>query len=159
MEGFAMLLGHMVGDFLLQEDFLAKNKVNPWPGPRPGGVKMPDGSPVVSTDLAHRLEMWDAGLKLWWVGNLACTVHCVVYALACWLFCCAWMPWWGALIVAVAHWPIDRFRLPKLVMERVTNQRAFANGVFAPWSVIVVDQSFHLLTLYGVWLLCKWVTP
>ena len=33
-------------------------------------------------------------------------------------------------------------------MVKLANQEAFATGPLAPWSVIVVDQCFHLLTLY-----------
>lgn len=159
MEGFAMLLGHMCGDYLLQWDYLAKNKTNPWPGPRPGTTRLPDGSLVVSDDLGRRLAMWDGGMTLWRVGHVTCTIHCVLYAFSCWLFCWAWMPWWAALVVAVVHWPIDRFKVARRWMDRISFQKEFAAGPLSPWSVVVVDNLFHLLTLYGVRLLCKWVTP
>lgn len=155
MESFAMLLGHLVGDFIAQDDWQASNKANPWPGPRPGRVRLPDGSPVVPIDLADQLAAWDFRTRRWWVGNLACTIHCVLYAVCCYVFCITWMPWWAAVIVGLVHWPIDRFRLPRLFMERVSNQRAFATGPLAPWSVVVVDQVWHLLTLYLVWLACR----
>lgn len=161
MEGFAMLLGHLVGDYILQEDWQARNKGNPWPGrePYPQRVWLTAGDTTAEPEGLSEQRAWWKARDQWRVGHLACTVHCTLYALSCWLFCHAWMPWWAALLVGVAHWPIDRFRLPRLAMERVTNQRAFATGPCAPWSFVLVDQIWHLLTLYGVWLLCNWVTP
>lgn len=152
-----MLLGHLVGDFIAQDDWQAANKANPSPvGDRPNtdwndGIGGGGRTPGTAEDAAR----WDAARRKWWVGHLACTVHCVLYALCCWVFCFAWMPWWGAVVVGLVHWPIDRFRLPRLFMERVHNQRVCARGPLAPWSVIVVDQVWHLLTLYLVWFVCR----
>ncbi|WP_143394018.1 hypothetical protein [Fimbriiglobus ruber] len=83
-------------------------------------------------------------------GHLACTVHCCLYTLA--VFACSlwWMPWWGLLVCFAVHWPIDRFRLAGRWMRNVSGQTVFASlppvGM-SPWSVIVVDNTFHLLTL------------
>lgn len=150
MEGFYLLCAHLVGDYLLQDDWLAGNKTNPWPGKRPGTDKLPDGSPVVPTDLAERLRLWDYGVKRWWVGNLACTVHCLLYTAAVAAFSFWWMPWWGYVVCFVAHWVIDRFRLAKVWMVHVARQESFAGGPLAPWSVIVIDNTFHLLTLAAI---------
>lgn len=170
MEGFAMLVGHMCGDFLAQEDWQASNKSNPHPGPRP---RWSEGAPDPLDRAAYtkwmlvrnvkaateKWEGWEDRNRAHWRGHLACTVHCVLYTLAVWPFCCTWMTWWGALIVFATHWPIDRFRLARVWMERVSHQKMFANGPLSPWSVIVVDQIFHLLALLGVRLLHLWVCP
>lgn len=117
MLGLELLLGHLVGDYVVQNDWMAGRK-------------------------------GEAGR----VGHLACTVHCIAYTLACWAFTFAWMPAWGLAVVFLAHWPIDRFRLAGWWMRNVSGQSFFAspdNRTF-PWSIIVVDNIFHLLTLYAV---------
>ena len=43
--------------------------------------------------------------------------------------------------------PIDRFRLAKVWMMRVSGQTVFATGPLAPWSIIIVDNVFHIVTL------------
>jgi hypothetical protein len=79
---------------------------------------------------------------------LACLVHCTLYTLAVWLFAMAWMPLWGLAACWLAHFAIDRYGLAGWWMRNVSNQGGFATGMFAPWSVVVVDNIFHLLTLY-----------
>lgn len=130
MIGFELLLAHLVGDYIVQNDWMAKNKVNQfWSG-------------------------WSAGLQ----GDWACTVHCLLYTLSVWAFSWHWIPWWGLLLCFTVHWPIDRFRLARKWMENVSGQRDFANGVFSPWSIIVVDNIFHLLTLYAIYLIHRGTT-
>lgn len=124
MDGFAMLLGHLVGDYIVQNDWMAKNKTKPW-------VPGPEGR----------------------YGHEACTIHCLLYTLAVWAFTWWWMPYWGLAICFAFHWPIDRFRLAKLWMIYVSGQKDFATGLLSPWSIIVVDNIFHLLTLYGIWVI------
>lgn len=150
MEGFYLLCAHLLGDYILQNDWQAANKANPWPGKRPGSVKMPNGSPVIPSDLGDQLLMWDAGMRRWWVGNFYCTVHCLLYTLAVAAFSFWWMPWWGYVACFVAHWGIDRFRLAGRWMRNFSGQAAFASGPLAPWSVIVVDNTIHLLTLAAI---------
>jgi hypothetical protein len=129
MIGFELLLAHLVGDYIIQNDWMAKNKVNSfWSG-------------------------W-AGVQ----GDWACTFHCLFYTLSVWAFAWYWMPWWGLLLCFAVHWPIDRFRLARKWMENVSGQRDFANGVFSPWSIIVVDNIFHLLTLYAIYLIHRGTT-
>lgn len=110
MIGFALLVGHMVGDYIAQNDWMAANKSR---------------------------------------SSVACFVHCVAYTFAVW--CCsaafyAWSPL-GLLIVFTAHFPLDRWRLAAWWMRNVSGQRGFADGPLAPWSAVVVDNTFHLATL------------
>lgn len=153
MDGFALLLGHLTGDYLLQNDWMAANKTNALAGRRPGRYHTEMGTDVY-------LEAGPVDEAEWWFrrsgekrGHRACTVHCLLYTLAVWAFSWHWLPWWGLIACFLAHWPIDRFRLARWWMENVAGQRLFSIGPLAPWSVIVVDQCFHLLTLYGIWLL------
>lgn len=110
MEGFGLLCGHLVGDYVFQNDYQAKRKTSSTP---------------------------------------VCLLHCVLYTLAVWLFSLWWMPAWGLAVVFAAHFVVDRWRLAGKWMG-CAGQREFASGVFAPWSVIVVDNTFHLVTLFAV---------
>lgn len=111
MDGLGLLLGHLVGDYIVQNDWMAANKTQrTWP----------------------------------------CFVHCVCYTLAVWAFSFWWMPWWGVLACFAFHLPIDRFRLAVWWMVNVSHQKAFATGMLSPWSIIVVDNTFHLLTLWVI---------
>jgi hypothetical protein len=141
MNGFGLLVGHLVGDFIFQNDYVAANKSNPWPGAEPNV-----DNPLRAMTTEHR--EWRARESGWRMGHVVCTAHCFFYTLAVWLFSYQWMPWWGLVVCLAAHWPIDRFRLAKAFMVRLNGQEGFATGPLAPWSVIVVDNTMHLLTLY-----------
>lgn len=131
MDGFALLLAHLLGDYVLQNDWQASNKTNGWHVEL--GIREP------------------AMMRAWWRGNVACTVHCCLYTLAVAALSWWWMPWWGLVVCFLVHWPVDRFRLARVWMEKVSGQKAFATGPLAPWSIIIVDNVFHLLTLYLIW--------
>jgi len=115
MESFGLLTGHLIGDYIVQNDWMAANK----------------GMPQK-------------------VGHLACTVHCLCYTLAVWACSFWWVPWWGLAICFAVHWPIDRWRLAGWWMRNVSGQAGFANGPLAPWSIIIVDNVFHLATLFAI---------
>lgn len=166
MDGFALLLGHLIGDFIVQNDWMAKNKVNlmaSCPGEKPSWTVDVDpvdreGFKIALEERNRRMAEYGQAYIAWEdgrCGHLACTVHCLCYTLAVWAFSWHWMPWWGLLLCFMIHWPIDRFRLARWWMENVSGQAAFASGPLAPWSVVVVDNVFHLLTLYGIWLLAR----
>lgn len=152
MDGFMLLVGHMVGDYVVQNDWQAANKTNPVPsGPRPAtnwhdGIGGGGRTPGTEDEAAA----WDDVLRKWWVGHAACTAHCLLYTLAVWACSFWWMPWWGLVACFVIHWPVDRFGLAKKWMVNVSGQKKFATGVLSPWSIIVVDNTFHLLTLGGI---------
>lgn len=107
MDGFGLLVGHLLGDYVLQDDWQAVNKTR---------------------------------------SSLACAVHCTLYTLAVWLCSFWWLPWWGLLVCWLAHFPLDRWRLARRWMS--LRQEAFATGPLSPWSVVVVDNTLHLLTLF-----------
>jgi hypothetical protein len=114
MEGLGLLLGHLIGDYILQDDWQAANKTSPAP-----------------------------------IGHVACTLHCTLYTLAVWLCSFWWMPWWGLAICWLAHFPVDRWRLARVLM-RWTNHEAFATGPLSPWSIILTDNIVHLAVLFGI---------
>lgn len=102
------LMGHLVGDYLLQNDWMALKK---------------KGSTTI------------------------CAIHCAVWATSVCLFA-GWAPWtWPALWAA--HFVQDRTGIVLRYMNMI-GQRQFATGACAPWSIIVVDNVFHLL---AVWLI------
>lgn len=128
MIGLELLLAHLCGDYIVQNDWMAKWKVG-------GPLNHPDSK---------------------WKRNntavLACTIHCFLYTLAVWAFTFSWMPLWGLAACFLIHWPIDRFRLAAIWMRCVSGQSYFASPSHPmfPWSVVCVDNIFHLLTLYGI---------
>ncbi len=135
MEGFGLVLGHLIGDYVVQNDWMAANKTNP----HPGG----------SRDWIEYCSKADAR-KAYRLGHAACLIHCLCYTLAVWAFSFWWMPWWGLLVCFAAHFPVDRWRLARLWMIHAAGQKAFATGVLSPWSVIVVDNTFHLAVLFVI---------
>ena len=132
IDGFMLLVGHLIGDYVVQNDWQAANKTNPAPSFKSYDEHLADGGQT---------------RRKWWVGHLACTVHCMLYTLAVWACSFWWMPWWGVVACFVIHWPVDRFGLAKKWMMNVSGQKKFATGALSPWSIIVVDNTFHLLTL------------
>ncbi len=149
MDGFGLLVGHLLGDYILQEDWQAKNKVNPCPGKRPRATTWLEWRGEEG-DLIERERTWLSACRAWRIGHLACTVHCLLYTLVVWACSFWWMPLWGLFVCFAVHWPIDRFRLARFWMEHISGQKAFATGPLSPWSIIVVDNTFHLLTLFGI---------
>lgn len=151
MTGFWLLLGHLIGDYIVQNDWMAANKANAYPGPRPGSYHphcFSDGAVGCEfVPCPDRTAGWLSASRSWRIGHAACTVHCLMYTLAVWSCSFWWMPWWGLVVCFAAHWPVDRLRLAGRWMRNVSGQAGFAAGPLAPWSVVVVDNVFHLIVL------------
>lgn len=152
MLGFALLLGHLLGDYVFQNDLIAKDKAHRYPA----------STGTDSCELARAL--WREKKVLWQWSHAICTLHCVIYASVIYLVTCPLhtFPYWFYLAVGIIHWPIDRYSLAKWWMINVSNQINFATGPLAPWSIIVIDNVFHLATLYvlvllSVYLECNYV--
>ncbi len=107
------LIGHMVGDYLLQNDWQALNKKS---------------------------------------STLVCLVHVLLYTLSIWAFT-SW-PMWAMGIVAGTHFIQDRTGIIRAHMEAV-GQDKFASGAMAPWSLVVIDNTFHLVVLFFLSLYCQ----
>lgn len=103
------LVGHLVGDYLLQNDWMALNK---------------------KTSTFH------------------CVVHCAIWTACVVLF--AWWPWWTVIPLFATHFIQDRTKIIAAWMVLV-GQHKFATGPCAPWSVIVVDNVWHIVTIWAVW--------
>jgi hypothetical protein len=101
------LIGHLVGDYILQNDWMALNKK---------------------------------------ISSLHCGVHCLIWT-ACVVLFAAW-GWKAAAFLFVAHFVQDRTGLIRRWMSLV-GQDQFATGPCSPWSIIVVDNVWHILQIYA----------
>jgi hypothetical protein len=92
---FEMLLGHLVGDYLLQNQWMALNKA-----------------------------------KYTLVGWIAALVHCIIYTASVCLFM-KQFDWQWMIIVFLTHFPIDKFSLGELYMDKVKGYglKKFINNV------------------------------
>lgn len=107
------IIGHLTGDYILQNDWMALNKKKSF---------------------------------------VPCAVHCFVWTVCVCLFT-GWVHPMAAVILFGTHFIQDRTTIIRKWMALI-GQEQFATGVCAPWSIIVVDNVWHILTIYGVW---KWV--
>lgn len=197
MDGFYLLCGHLLGDYILQNDWMARNKTNASPGPEPKladctpeklrpqeypGPYSVDVDPSDRLNFAKALERRNNKIRAWdeaqarklnpdkrtaeevyqerlqeWeqkdkaadIGEIACFVHCVIYTLSVYLCSFWWMTFPGLVACFFAHFFVDRFRLARAWMLCM-GQREFATGPLAPWSIVAVDNTFHLLTLAAI---------
>ena len=103
------LIGHLVGDYLLQNDWMALNKKR---------------------------------------SSVHCGVHCLLWAAAVVLFA-----GWGLgafTVLFAAHFAQDRTNVIAWYMDKV-GQRQFRAGPCSPWSTIVVDNVWHVVSIWAVW--------
>ncbi len=162
MNGFALLLGHLVGDYIFQTDWMATNKTlrGSWKTWKSNWIdgdvthvqspdsneKHPPGSPAYDDEKeAERAECW----RVEWMGHFACTIHCLFYTLAIGMFAFRWMPLWGYWVCFLTHWPIDRWRLARVFMKYTWHEK-FATGPLSPWSIIITDNILHLAVLFSI---------
>jgi hypothetical protein len=143
------ILGHLVGDFILHDDWQAANKAGP-----PLTEDQHWQVAAVYGDARHAaLDHYERVQR--WKGHLACAVHCLLWAAAVALFGGLWGPYELAWLFG-SHFAIDRFRLARRFMA-LSRHEAFATGPLAPWSVVVTDQILHLLTIWAL-TSAPWVT-
>lgn len=104
------IVGHLVGDYLLQNDWMATNK---------------------------KLHSWP------------CIVHCLLWSLSVCLFA-GWkvIPF---IVLFILHFVQDRTNIIKFWMLKINRQPLFAAVPMAPWSIIVVDNVWHIVTIWLVW--------
>lgn len=110
------IIGHLVGDYLLQNDWMAMNKKK---------------------------------------ETLPCTVHCALWTLSVGMFS-GWafdhpFPSPLPIILFMTHFIQDRTQIVLFWMTRVNRQKKFAEPPMAPWSLVVVDNVWHIVTLWAVW--------
>ena len=123
-----LLVGHFVGDFLFQNDWMARSKT------LSTFVCLVHVTMYTTVQLLSLLFLWGEAH-----GALA-QPYAVQYLTE------------FALLIAIPHFLIDRFKLARLWMRMGQNE--FATGALSPWSIIVVDQVLHLACL--AFLAVKW---
>jgi hypothetical protein len=111
------IIGHLAGDYLLQNDWMALNKKK---------------------------------------ESFPCVVHCWI-----WTVSVMWFSGWFAinsptvLLVAAAlfftHFIQDRTQVIRFWMNRINRQPRFTEPPMAPWSLIVVDNVWHIVAIWAVW--------
>lgn len=102
------LVGHLVGDYILQNDWMALNKK----------AKM-----------------------------LPCVVHCLLWSCSVSLF--AGWPLYVLPILFALHYLQDATNIIRYWMS-LMGQDSFATGPCSPWSIIVVDNVWHIVTLWAI---------
>lgn len=116
------IIGHLVGDYLLQNDWMALNK------------KRDDDACVV------HCWLWTASVVLfagWWDANNAPHTAAICF------------------ILFFTHYFQDRTQIILWWMKlKWKDQSKFADPPMAPWSIILVDNIWHILTIWAVW---KWI--
>ncbi len=110
------IVGHLVGDYLLQNDFMASNKKE---------------------------------------DSIICLLHCSIWTASVMLF--GGFPYpsvmTGFLVMVVlctTHFIQDRTNVIRRWMTLVGQDR-FASGPLSPWSIVVVDNVWHIVTIWCVW--------
>ena len=106
---FLAFLGHLVGDYIFQTDWMAANKKQ---------------------------------------QTLPCLIHCLIWA-ACVTIFAGW-GWLPFLLLFTFHFIQDRTYIVRSWMKLI-GQEGFATGPYAPWSTVIVDNTFHLLQIWLIW--------
>lgn len=110
------IIGHLVGDYLLQTDWMAQNK------------KLPGET-----------------------GRNACLVHCVIWTVCVCRFA-GWTSFGVALFLFGCHYAQDRTQVVKWWMTlRWKDQTGFMAAPLGPWSLIVVDNVWHVVQIWAAW--------
>ena len=109
------IIGHLVGDYILQNDWMASNKKK---------------------------------------DSYPCAVHCLLWTASVLVFSgWLWSPYMpiALMFLWITHFIQDRTQIVMWWMTKVNRQHQFATGPCAPWSIIVVDNTWHILALLAVW--------
>lgn len=113
------IVGHLVGDYLLQNDHMAMRKKSDW---------------------------------------FVCAVHCFIWTSSVIAFgitipgkpIASDYSAWIVPILFASHYIQDRGCLVRKWMS-LAGQDNFASGALSPWSIVVVDNVLHIVTIYAVW--------
>lgn len=114
-----LILAHLVGDYLLQNDFIAQNKKS--------------NKSVCVLHVVLYILPFIAILSTY--GSLTSSL----YSLTCSLL--------FFLLVATQHFLQDYYFWTHKFMA-ISKQSQFAKPPFAPWSIIVVDNTLHLAFIW-----------
>lgn len=83
--------------------------------------------------------------------SMMCSIHCAWVGLAVWFFTeWGWLP---CIAVAALHFIQDRWNLIPAFLKSQGREK-FMEPPLGPWSVIVVDNVWHMVGIWAVW---KWL--
>ena len=105
------IVGHLVGDYLLQNDWMALNKKQ---------------------------------------KSFPCLIHCSIWTASV----CVFSGWHSLQVISalfLPHFLQDRTQVIKFWMTKINRQQKFTEPPMSPWSLIVVDNVWHILTIWIVW--------
>lgn len=106
------IIGHLVGDYLLQNDWMANNKKR---------------------------------------SSIICAIHCTLWTFSVCVFA-GWWTWQAFAVLWLTHFIQDRTQIILWWMRlKWKDQTLFATAPMAPWSIIVVDNVWHIVTIWAVW--------
>ncbi len=105
------IVGHLVGDYLFQNDYMALGKKK---------------------------------------SDKICALHCLIWTVC--VVACTPAFWHGLGLFAIpllfiSHYIQDRWSLIRKYM-RLYGQELFATGPLSPWSIIAVDNVWHIVTIF-----------
>lgn len=106
------IVGHLVGDYLLQNDWMALNKKQ---------------------------------------RTFPCIVHCVLWTISVCLFAGWPLHGWIPATLFATHFIQDRTQIIRFWMTKINRQPKFVEPPMAPWSIIVVDNVWHIVAIWIVW--------
>lgn len=95
---------------------------------------------------------WMASKKK--LQTIPCLIHCLLWTLSVTVMS-GWWHWIPISFLFITHFAQDRTYLIRNWM-RLMGQENFATGPYAPWSMVIVDNTWHLLQIWFVW---KVLTP
>jgi hypothetical protein len=84
--------------------------------------------------------------------SLICALHCFIWA----TLVCVMGDIWNVKVFSVlfiTHYIQDRWQLISWYMKKI-GQINFTKPPFAPWSLIVVDNVWHIFTIWIIYKLC-----
>jgi len=140
IDAMGLLVGHLVGDYILQNDWMVS-----WKNKKSGTMTEEEQDAYDSANDATAR----AALRRWPLirPDVACILHCVIYTLSIYFLTFMTLPLGALLLIGAAHYPFDRWRLAYKSMQHM-GQIEFSKPPLAPWSVISVDNTWHVLILY-----------
>ena len=124
------IIGHLVGDYILQNDSCAYNKN--WTHSR---LSIAGIDPVE----------WS---RIMWHSTAVCALHCLLWTASVCLFTGWWSVWWVPVVLFFTHFAQDRTTFVRWWMGKV-GLEGFAKNL-GPWSVILVDNTMHLMVIAAV---------
>jgi len=79
-------------------------------------------------------------------SSFICGVHVLTYMIP---FLFVQAEWWQLALIAIEHFAQDRTNFVMWFMN-VAGKSEFAKPPMAPWSIIVVDNTFHVLFMAAI---------